>query len=66
MTVDLGPYQVTTNCWQRSCGLRWAYVIHRPGWWPQTSHYRYHSEAAAQSAGERAVAAAWERPDCDR
>jgi hypothetical protein len=49
---------VTAQSWQRTGRpIRWAYVIHQPGWWPQVSHYRYRSEAAALTAGRRDVEA---------
>ena len=35
---------------------RWGYVLHRPGWWPHVSEYRWGSAATAQKAGLRDLA----------
>ena len=52
MTELLG--NVTAQSVQaRGRGQRWAYVIHRPGYWPWVSRHAYGTEEAALRAGEK-------------
>lgn len=43
---------VTAHCLQpRGRAPRWAYVIHRPGYWPWMGQHAYGTEEAAHRAG---------------